>query len=154
MDLTIRQALSCCCLVGEQTNAHQISYPGDPRLEEGHTGQPLLLQSSGPGTLGKMSPGGVSNLGTLSNLEPPRTLLEPQPQGITAGLIPNSSRSLGSAPSSARGSLSPEERQKEKERLQDMVKEFAKSVVQGLQCQHLPNGTGAPRCASYSFFEL
>merc|ERR1712190_59955 len=72
-------------------------------------------------------------------------------RGASFGAIPNSSRSYASAPSSARSSLTPEERQKEKDRLQDMVKEFAKAVVQGLQCQWLPNAVVAPRRASYSF---
>jgi len=47
--------------------------------------------------------------------------------------------------------LSHEDRQKEKERLQDMVKEFAKAVIQGQQCQWLPSTAGAPRSATYSF---
>lgn len=142
METAVRQALSCCCLVGDQTDAHQISYPGDPKLEEGRNIGPLLLPNSGPGNLGKASPG---NLG-LGPIEPVRSR-----QGASFGAIPNSSRSVGSAPSSARSSLTPEERQKEKERLQDMVKEFAKCVVQGQQCQWLPNAMGAPRPATYSF---
>merc|ERR1719272_2731545 len=57
---------------------------------------------------------------------------------------------VGSAPNTAR-SLSPEERQGEKERLQDMVKEFAKAVVEGQPCQWLdPSGVGGPRPATYS----
>jgi len=47
--------------------------------------------------------------------------------------------------------MSPEERQREREILQDMVKEFAKAVVQGQQCQLLPHTAGAPRVAMYSF---
>jgi len=123
MDTAVRHALSCCCFVGDD-DAHQITYPGDPKIEEGLREGPFGLPPSGNGQLQFRRP-------------------SPGP--------PASSRSPGSAPSTARSSLSPEERQKEKERLQDMVKEFAKAVVQGQQCQWLPSTVGAPLPATYSF---
>lgn len=64
--------------------------------------------------------------------------------------IPASARSQGSAPSTAR-SFTAEEKRKEKDRLQDMVKDFAKSAMLGMPCQWLhPNGTGGPQPATYS----
>mmetsp|Transcript_87446 Transcript_87446/g.222733 ORF Transcript_87446/g.222733 Transcript_87446/m.222733 type:complete len:231 (+) Transcript_87446:100-792(+) len=129
VDLAVR-ALSCCCIVSDHTDANQISYPLDNLgFEEGHLAQPLHLPPSGVGQFGRPS------LGRVDSIE--QELL--------------SARTAASAPSTAR-SLSPEERQKEKERLQDMVKEFAKAVVQGQQCQLLPQGMpGAPQSATYSF---
>jgi hypothetical protein len=52
---------------------------------------------------------------------------------------------------SARNLTTPEDRQREKERLQDMVKEFAKAAISGEECQWLdPSGIGPPRKAKYS----
>jgi len=128
VDMAVR-ALSCCCVVGDQTDAHQLSYAGEnPGLDEGSFGRPLHLPSSDAGQLARPSPG---KLGLAD-----------------AGLM--SSRTDRSALSTAR-SLSPEEQQKEKERLQDMVKEFAKAAVQGQSCQWLPGTSGAPKAATYSF---
>jgi len=62
----------------------------------------------------------------------------------------HTSRSFSGEPASARTSKSPEDRQKEKERVQDMVKEFAKVVVQGQQCQWLPATLGPTRTATYA----
>merc|ERR1712224_770965 len=45
----------------------------------------------------------------------------------------------GASPPSTGRSLSPEERQREKERLQEMVKEFTKQVVQGQPCHLIDN---------------
>lgn len=129
MDMAVR-ALSCCCLAADQTDAHQLTtFPDNPLYDE-HASRPLQLPSSGAGRLDRPSPGRLG-VGPL------------EPQML-------SSRTTGSGPPTAR-SLSPEERQKEKERLQDMVKEFAKAVVQGQQCQWLPGTTSAPRPAVYSF---
>jgi len=119
----VRQFFSCC-FVDDQTDAHQISYASDPKLDEGATGPLRMPSSSG------------------------HYRFPPSDQNGSGGY---SARSEGSALGTAR-SLSPEERQKEKERLQDMVKEFAKAVVQGQPCQWLdPSGIGGPRPAVYSF---
>lgn len=143
MDAAVR-ALSCCCLVGDQ-DSHQITYPGDPKLEEGFGGRPLCLPPSPPGQTLKPSPG------TLGPSYPEPARSSRSRGASSARMGPHSARSgAGSAPSSAR-SLTPEERQKEKERLQDMVKEFAKAVVQGQQCHWLPSSAGAPRPAIYAF---
>jgi len=150
MEAYVRNALSCCCIVGDQTDAHQVTYASDPTLEERGNGSPLFLPPSAAGQLGRTAPGGLGGLGAPGGGssggygDSART---PRPGG------PHGSRSLsaGGGPSSARSSSSPAERQKEKERLQDMVKEFAKAVVQGQQCQWLSSAAGAPRPATYSF---
>mmetsp|Transcript_5646 Transcript_5646/g.13412 ORF Transcript_5646/g.13412 Transcript_5646/m.13412 type:complete len:247 (-) Transcript_5646:80-820(-) len=137
----MRRALSCCCLVGDQTDSHQITYPSDPMLDEKVGGPPVLLPSSSSGQMGKLPPGSIGGIGATS----------PWPdasQNSSRG--PHSSRS-GTAELSARSSMSPEERVRERERLQDMVKEFAKAVVQGQQCQWLHSTVGAPKSATYSF---
>merc|ERR1740138_1316984 len=117
----MRSAFSCCCVASDQTDAHQLTYPTDPQLDEGF--------------------GGNAALGLFAE------------EGGSGG--PNGGRrtSPGSTPTNgiSRSVLSLEEKQKEKERLQDMVKEFAKSVVQGQQCQLLPSTAGAPHTAMYSF---
>lgn len=138
VDMAVR-ALSCCCVVGDQTDAHQLSYSGEnPGLDEGSLGRPLHLPSSDAGHLGRPTPGKLG--GGLSAADP----------GAGAGGLLMSARTDRSAPSTAR-SLSPEEQQKEKERLQDMVKEFAKAAVQGQPCQWLSGTAGAPKAATYSF---
>jgi len=132
VDFAIR-SLSCCCLDNSSSDAHQITtYPGENPFLDEHGSQPLQLPPPGfaPQT-GRLSPiGGLgeSDLGIVS------------------------ARSASSA-RSAREGLSAEERQKEKERLQDMVKEFAKAAVQGQPCQWLPapGATGQPIPATYAF---
>lgn len=122
--------LFTCCFAADQTDAHQISYMGDPKLEEGRGGFPLLMPSSRSGQFPKpgyvaFEPGDGSGHGSARSRE-------------------------GSAPPTAR-SLSPEEKQKEKERLQNMVKEFAKAAIQGQQCQWLQaSGVGGPLAATFS----
>lgn len=69
------------------------------------------------------------------------------------GTIPGPGGDGGdSAPSTGR-SLTPEEKQREKERLQEMVKEFAKAVVQGQPCELIDESLGRaesqPRDANY-----
>jgi len=124
----VLRALACCCSGGD-TDAHQFTtFPGvNPTLDE-HPARPLQLPSNSTGQYGRASPG---------RLDP----LEPE-------LL--SSRTSGSAPMTAR-SLTSEERQKEKERLQDMVKEFAKAAVQGQACEMLLGTSGSLRPATYSF---
>jgi len=125
VDAVVR-AMSCCCVVGDQTDAHQISYHGEnPKFEEGRFGHSLALPPSDSGAfMTRPSPGRLGDSEPLSS----RT---------------------GSAPNTAR-SMTPEERQKEKERLQDMVKEFAKAAVQSQQCQWVLLAAGAPHAAAYS----
>jgi len=126
LEPSLRQLFSCC-FPNDSSDLHQISYVADPKCEEGRGGgPPLQVPTSSPSHLQKLPPG--------------------------SGLGNSSARSQSSAPSTAR-SLTAEERQKEKERLQDMVKEFAKAVVQsnGQQCQWLdPAGVGGPKAATYS----
>jgi hypothetical protein len=127
LDAQVRQFFSCC-FADDHADAHQISYASDPKLEEGNGGPLRMPPSSGHF---KLPVAGAAGLGGNNMVD--------------------SARSHGSAPSTAR-SLTPEERQKEKERLQDMVKEFAKAVVQGQQCQWLdPTGIGGPKPATYFF---
>lgn len=143
----IRRALSCCCLVGDQTDSHQITYPTDPTIDEKIGGPPVLLPSSAAGQLGKLPPSsfgasaGPGSFGTAGSW--PDTC-------PSSSRGPHSSRS-GTAELSARSTMTPEERIRERERLQDMVKEFAKAVVQGQQCQWLHSTVGAPKSATYSF---
>mmetsp|Transcript_114567 Transcript_114567/g.356801 ORF Transcript_114567/g.356801 Transcript_114567/m.356801 type:complete len:245 (-) Transcript_114567:73-807(-) len=135
----MRRALSCCCLTGDQTDSHQITYPSDPMLDERVGGPPVLLPSNSSGQMGKLPPGSLGPSSYWSDT------------GQTTSRGPQSSRSAVSAELSARSGMSPEERVRERERLQDMVKEFAKAVVQGQQCQWLHSTVGAPRAATYSF---
>jgi hypothetical protein len=116
-----------CCNVDDQMDAHQLSLGSDPKLEEGMG--PLKLPPSSL-VVSKLPPGAMHSLNSSGNA---------------------SARSQGSPrPLSAR-SLSPEEKRNEKERLQDMVKEFAKAVVDGQPCHYLdPSNVGGPRPASYS----
>lgn len=124
LEARLRQFFSCC-FADDQTDAHQISYACDPKLEEGRGG-PLRMPPSA---------------GHLQKI--PTSEIDGHAKGNS------SARSHGSAPSTAR-SLTPEERQKEKERLQDMVKEFAKAVVQGQPCQWMDvSGIGGPKNATY-----
>eukprot|EP00927_Polykrikos_kofoidii_P058405 TRINITY_DN52903_c0_g1_i1.p1 TRINITY_DN52903_c0_g1~~TRINITY_DN52903_c0_g1_i1.p1 ORF type:complete len:253 (+),score=33.56 TRINITY_DN52903_c0_g1_i1:91-849(+) len=139
---------SFCCSCNDPMGGYgdQVScVMPNPRLDEGlDQSAPFILASS-------------------SGQMPPRMSSGP---ALSSG-IPMSARSsggtgvVGSAPTTAR-SLSGEDRQKEKERMQDLVKEFAKSVVQGQPCHFLPDtefesllSTGgssasAPRPAQYA----
>eukprot|EP00405_Crypthecodinium_cohnii_P002124 CAMPEP_0194749488 /NCGR_PEP_ID=MMETSP0323_2-20130528/3659_1 /TAXON_ID=2866 ORGANISM="Crypthecodinium cohnii, Strain Seligo" /NCGR_SAMPLE_ID=MMETSP0323_2 /ASSEMBLY_ACC=CAM_ASM_000346 /LENGTH=223 /DNA_ID=CAMNT_0039664601 /DNA_START=140 /DNA_END=808 /DNA_ORIENTATION=- len=127
---TAVRALSCCCVASDDADSNQITYPVNLGFEEGHA-QPLNLPPSNAGQF--LRPGG-GGLGRPDDLE-----------------YDFMSTSTRAAASNAPKTLSPEDRQREKERLQEMVKEFAKAVVQGLPCQWLPESTGAPRAALYSF---
>merc|ERR1719436_790490 len=70
---------------------------------------------------------------------------------LSNGPLPQQGGVGGSDASVCRGPLSAEEKRNERERLQDMVKEFTKAVVQGQQCQWVPSITESPRRATYSF---
>lgn len=126
VDMAVR-AMSCCCIGADQTDAHQLTtFPGGNPNQDELASRPLQLPSSSAGQFGR-----------------PPSRLDP----LESAML--SSRTSGSAPLTARSLNS--ERQKEKERLQDMVKEFAKAAVQGQLCQWLPGTTGTPRAATYSF---
>eukprot|EP00747_Dinoflagellata_sp_TGD_P190987 gnl/TRDRNA2_/TRDRNA2_53714_c0_seq1.p1 gnl/TRDRNA2_/TRDRNA2_53714_c0~~gnl/TRDRNA2_/TRDRNA2_53714_c0_seq1.p1 ORF type:complete len:224 (+),score=56.84 gnl/TRDRNA2_/TRDRNA2_53714_c0_seq1:99-770(+) len=118
----LRQVFSCC-FAGD-TDSHQISYVSDPKLEEGTNAHPLSIPTSSYGHMQKPSPGGGEWSARTNE---------------------------GSQPSTAR-SLTAEEKQREKERLQEMVKEFAKASVQGQPCQWLEpsNFGGRPYPATFS----
>mmetsp|Transcript_4488 Transcript_4488/g.5631 ORF Transcript_4488/g.5631 Transcript_4488/m.5631 type:complete len:243 (-) Transcript_4488:82-810(-) len=127
-NLMMRNVFSCC-LADETSIAEEISYATDPKLDEG-TRLSLQLPTTSPGHLH-------------------RDLLHER-RFPGAGDISARSSGQDSAPFSAR-SWSPEDKQKEKERLQDIVREFAKAVVDGQQCQWLDSRSGpcAPRPAKY-----
>eukprot|EP00419_Tripos_fusus_P089863 CAMPEP_0172853572 /NCGR_PEP_ID=MMETSP1075-20121228/57221_1 /TAXON_ID=2916 /ORGANISM="Ceratium fusus, Strain PA161109" /LENGTH=235 /DNA_ID=CAMNT_0013700083 /DNA_START=90 /DNA_END=794 /DNA_ORIENTATION=+ len=138
----MRRALSCCCLQNDQTDANQISYGGDPMMDEWSAGPPALPLP--PGTAGQ--PGKTAFMDSLAS----DGLMNNTTMGSLGSPGQHTSRSTSLEPVSARLSMSPEDRQKEKERVQDMVKEFAKVVVQGQQCQWLPVTLGPARAATYA----
>eukprot|EP00440_Ansanella_granifera_P053493 gb/GFBE01057992.1/.p1 GENE.gb/GFBE01057992.1/~~gb/GFBE01057992.1/.p1 ORF type:complete len:250 (+),score=57.17 gb/GFBE01057992.1/:1-750(+) len=146
MEAAFRQILNCCCLATSQANAQQLTYE-HPKLEELHTNRPLPVPA--PPAVGEKWP----NLHRLS----PRGLgqgFDPMMSARSGATVALSSRESQSESTLLRSgaALSPEEeRKKEKDRLHDLVKEFAKSVVQGLSCQLLTSTAGAPRACVYSF---
>jgi len=129
IETRVRQ-LFFCCDVDDQMDRHQISLASDPKMDESFAGP--------------IRPPYDNSMLNAQKLTPTSITMESQLGNASAG------SQVGSAPNTAR-SLSPEERQGEKERLQDMVKEFAKAVVEGQPCQWLdPSGVGGPRPATYS----
>jgi len=110
-------------------DVNEISYY--PTMDE------QLGKNMANGSLGSDQPDGLMKNMTLGSMG-------------SSGPQTSPSRSISGEPASARMSMSPEDRQKEKERVQDMVKEFAKVVVQGQQCQWLPVTLGPARTATYA----
>lgn len=146
MEAALRQVLSCCCLSANTTQAQgqQLTYD-HPRLEELHTNRSLPVPAP-PGTQkwpGYMSSPAMS-AGSLAH-----------PAEVSSARSSRRSSREWETPAtltrSRSGPLSPEEQKHEKERLQDMVREFAKAVVKGLQCQLLTSTEGAPLDCTYQF---
>lgn len=103
----------------------------------------FVLQSTSPGHMGN-SPQRGSGKETASSS---------WSDTCNSSRGPHSSRSISASGQewTARSTMTPEERIRERERLQDMVKEFAKAVVMGQPCQWLCSNVGSPRPATYAF---
>lgn len=120
---------TCCCANEATEDSSQIAVGGPPDADEGRSGKQIFVPKS-------EEKFGRPGTGTGAH-------------DLTPGTSP-------SPPSTTR-SLTPEEKRKEKERLQEMVKEFAKQVVQGQPCQWLlirsadatEDGLHPPRNAVY-----
>mmetsp|Transcript_112867 Transcript_112867/g.319251 ORF Transcript_112867/g.319251 Transcript_112867/m.319251 type:complete len:254 (-) Transcript_112867:167-928(-) len=149
MILFPQQVFSCCC-IGSSQSEYQITCSPHVGLDEGI----LDGTSNAQGCTDQSLRIPLSSEGRF----PPRQWTE---SASTVPGPPFSARSTvsvataGSTATTAR-SRSVEEKQQEKDRLQDMVKEFAKSVVQGLPCHWLPDAntgtahTAAPLPAQFS----
>lgn len=128
MEAVVRRALSWCCIVGDNSESQQLWYVGDPQLQENVNGfSPVVIH----GDAGRVQ--------------------RPEAAGPEGTAWDSTSMPEHHPVVSRDEELSPEERQREKERLQDLVKEFAKAVVQGQPCEWLPSALGAPQAAVYSF---
>lgn len=147
---TLTKHIFTCCFAAEQTDVNQIQYTSDPRLEEGR-GEPLQVPLSSVGQLPRST-----GTGAVAGYSGHAGYADPfcdtgRESSDRAGSVSARSASEGPTPSATARGRSPENKQREKERLQDMVKEFAKAAVQGQQCQQVePSGVGGPRSATYS----
>lgn len=126
----MRQVMSCCFLPSSQ--AHQLTYD-HPKIEELHLQQTWAVPVPPPS-----SREGTSRSAVNSGAE----MLSSRSQAMSSQMT--------SRPVMPRRPMSAEEQQSERERMHDMVREFAKLAVKGLSCQWLTMG-GAPKSCSYSF---
>jgi len=122
------EALACCCAPDRPPETSQLRYvKGDSLREETlgiHRNAPPYAMPSSEWFAGHQAP--IS-----------------QTKGASPSRVDEDS-------GACRGPRSADEKRDERDRLQGMVKEFAKAVVQGQPCQWLPCAGEAPRRATYS----
>ncbi|CAK9066168.1 unnamed protein product [Durusdinium trenchii] len=132
MEGVVRHVMSCCCLTSTQAaQAHQLTYDSHPKVQELSSDLWLVPVPAPPTSREATSRSVISSSGAEM-------------------LSSRSQATMSSRPVMPRRPLSAEEQQSERERMHDMVREFAKLAVKGLNCQMLTMG-GPPRSCSYCF---